>query len=224
MKCNIFRNIQYKRSLTHGRTCRDQNQIGRLHTCSSVIQIYKSGCNTGNRTLVMGSNLDFMQCIRNNLPNRNKILSVSALHQIKNFFLSICQNIIQRFFANITCISNFFIGLNQPPQSCFFCNNICIIFDICRCWYSIQYILDKFKAADLRRYILFFQAILQCDHIDRLCLIVKLNHSIKYDPVLSAVKIISLQNLRSDYDRFFIHQHGTNNRLLSFYTVRKYPL
>ena len=62
-KRHILSNIQYKCRFSHGRSRRNQYKIGRMHTGGLIIQIYKSGWNSGYRTFQLGSLLNVADCI-----------------------------------------------------------------------------------------------------------------------------------------------------------------
>ena len=47
----------------------------------------------------------------------------------------------------------------------------------------------------------------------------QLHHGIKNDTVLLAVEIITVQNFRCRHDRILIHDHGSDDGLLCFYTM-----
>ena len=60
--------------------------------------------------------------------------------------------------------------------------------------------------------------------IDRLSLAVQLNHRIKDDSVLLMVEIFLKKHLHRSHDCILVHDHGADNRLLGFETVRHDPL
>ena len=62
-KCHILGNIQHKSSFSHGRSRRNQYKVGRMHTGGLIIQIYKSGRNSGDGAFQLGSLLNVTDCI-----------------------------------------------------------------------------------------------------------------------------------------------------------------
>ena len=108
LKGDMLCNIQNKRRLTHGRTGRNQNQIGGLQSCSPVVQINESCGNTGHSTFIFRCLLDFVHGIHNHLADGYEISGVSLLYHGKDLFLRLFQNHFQTLLAQITGILDLF--------------------------------------------------------------------------------------------------------------------
>ena len=87
----------------------------------------------------------------------------------------------------------------------------------------IQKVSDKFQAADLRRHIFFPQALLQSDQIYRFSLIIKFQHGVEKDTILALVKIFTCNDFRGCHDRIPVHDHGTDDGLLSLHAMGQNP-
>ena len=203
--------IQNKRRLTHRRTRRNQNKIGRLESRRPVIQIDKSGRNTRDGAVALRRRLNLFQNIQHHLADRHKLSASAALEQVKHRFLRVRQNILQLVPSAVTEVFNLLIHFYQTAQDCLFPHDIGIRFDIDRGRHRCHDIPDKVKAADLRRNIFFAQPILKRHQIDRLSFIEKLDHRLKHDAVLVLVKIGACDNLRRRDNCFPIHKHGSDD-------------
>jgi len=147
--------IQNKRRLTHRRTRRNQNKIGRLESRRPVIQIDKSGRNTRDGAVALRRRLNLFQNIQRHLPDRHKLSASAALEQVKHRFLRVRQNILQLVPSAVTEVFNLLIHFYQTAQDCLFPHDIGIRFDIDRSRHRCHDIPDKVQAADLRRNIFF---------------------------------------------------------------------
>ena len=100
-------NVQYERRLTHRRTRGNQNQVRRLQTRGTIIQIDEACRNTGYVTVTLCRVLDFFKRIHNNLTNRHIVaVTTTGLNQIKNLFLCHVHNNINSILRFITIVLN----------------------------------------------------------------------------------------------------------------------
>ena len=219
MQGNILGNIQYKCGFTHRWSGRYQNKIGRLHTRCLVIQIQKTCSNTRYIAMAVRSSLDLSHGVCNNLSDGHIVTGISSLYQIKNAFLRIFQNCLQFFFSCITGIGNLFVQLNQLAKSRLLCHNTGIIFNIRRSGYSCNQITDKLQTTDLRWHILFLQAILQGNQINRFSLVIQFHHGFKQYAILTAIEVLTCDDFRCHRNGIAAHNHGSDNRLLRFDAV-----
>lgn len=152
---HMLDDIQNKRRLTHRRTRRNQNKIGRLESRRPVIQIDKSGRNTRDGAVALRRRLNLFQNIQRHLADRHKLSASAALKQVKHRFLRVRQNILQLVPSAVTEVFNLLIHFYQTAQDCLFPHDIGIRFDIDRGRHRCHDIPDKVQAADLRRNIFF---------------------------------------------------------------------
>ena len=224
LESDMLGNIQHKCRFAHGRTGRNQHQVGGLQTRCPVIQIQKACGNTRNRSLLSGSRLNPVHGVHHHLPNRSKVLGIALLYKLEHLFFRILQNVLQTFFPHIAGIGDLLVQPDQFAQGGLFSHNIGIIFDIGRSGHHPQQIPDELQAAHLRRHILLLQLVLQCDQIHRITLVVEFHHSLKQDAILLIVEIVPQDNLRSHHNGLPVHDHGTDHRLLCLHAVGQNPL
>ena len=134
------------------------------------------------------------------------------------------QNTFERFFARIALILYLFRDPDEFPLHGIFFYNITIIFDIRGCRNRTHQFSNEFQTGDFLWYILFLEFILQCNQIHRLSAAVQFDHRIKENSILLVIKIFLQKDLHGCDNGILIHDHGTNDRLLGFQTVRHHPL
>ena len=194
-KSHILGNIEDEGSFSHGRPCGHQNEVGRLHTGRPVIQVKKPCCHPRHIPFIVGRFLDTVHGIHDDLPDRHELSCIPALYQVEDAFLRVGQNILQTFLAHVAGIGNLLIDADQSAQSGFLRHDIGIMLDVGRRRNRRDQIADEFQTAHLRRHILFFQPVLQCDQIYRFALVVELYHRVKDHAVLFVIKIITKDDL-----------------------------
>ena len=84
-------------------------KIRGLETGQLVIQVGKAGWNSRDGTFVSGGLLDLLQRCQGNLPDRRKISTAPILQKIKNPFLGILQDHLQRLIAAIAGICDLLV-------------------------------------------------------------------------------------------------------------------
>ena len=92
MERHILCNVQDECGLTHGRTRRNQNQIRWLQARCTVIQIDKTGGNSGYGSRLLGSLLNLLQGIHDHLTDWNKIPTIPAGEKRKHVMLCLIHN------------------------------------------------------------------------------------------------------------------------------------
>ena len=164
----MLRDIQHKRSLSHRRSGRDQDQVRPLQARQLIIQIDKPGRDAGYGASCFGGPLNDLQGVENDLLDGHKVLEIAPLHQLKYPLLRHFQNFLQGTIFQVAGVGDLLIEFDQPAQGCLFLDDLRIGFCVCRGLEACQDILRELQAADLRRNILLFQVLLQCDQIHRL--------------------------------------------------------
>ena len=123
-------NIQDKRSLTHGRSCRHENEIRRLESGHLVVQINKSRWNTGDCALTFGSLFDLVKSIKHDLADWYIVPCISLLYQLKNIFFRFLQDPLQGLLRQVTGIGNSLCQPDQFSKHRLFRHDIRIVLDI----------------------------------------------------------------------------------------------
>ena len=182
-----------------------------MHAGGLVIQVYKTGRNTGNSTFQLRRLLNIADRIKHYLLDRHKFFTGTPLQNIEQLFLCFLQDSLCAVFFQIAGILHLFIGFDQTSENRFLTDDICIIFNIRRGRYCSQKITHIFHAADIRRQFFFLKTILQGDQIYRLSFIAKFYHCIKNNPILLLIKIIACQDLRGNQDRIPVKDHGADH-------------
>ena len=220
---NVLRDIKYKRSLTHGRTRGDQDQIRPLQTGELIVKVDKAGRDSRDRSLGLGRLFDHIQGIEHDLFDRRILLRIPPLYQLEHSLLRLLQDILQGLILKIARIGNILIDLDQPAQDSLIPYDLRVILDIRRGLGSHKEFSCKLHAADLRRDILLLQVLLQCDQVHRFSLMKKFHDSVKKDPISCLIEILSGKHLRGDHDGILVHQHRPENSLFRLCTVGRHP-
>ena len=80
MESHILGDIQHERRLTHGRPCRDEHQIGGLHTCRPIIQVDEPCGDSRYVSVAVGSLLDLVHGVHDHFPNGHEVSRIPALN------------------------------------------------------------------------------------------------------------------------------------------------
>ena len=142
--------------------------------------------------------------------NRHVVSADTSLKNIEKFFLRFFKNHLCALFLKIAGICHILCCPDQAAEKRFFADDIGIVFYVCRSRNCLDQLTDIFHAADIRRQIFFFQAVLQGNQIDRLSLITELHHRVKNNSVLILIKIITCQNFGCNQNGIPVKKHGTN--------------
>ena len=142
---HILCDIQDKRGFAHGRTRRNQNQIGGLQSRCLIVQVNKTCRDSRYVSFIAGSLFDSIHRVHNDLTDRDKITRVSALNQIKDLFLRRLKDFFQTLLACIAGVRDFLIQPNQLAQCGFFRNDTGIIFYIGRSRHRRNQVADKLQ-------------------------------------------------------------------------------
>ena len=166
-----------------------------------------------------GRRLDFVYNRQYHILDRHIFIRTLLLEHIKDTLLCGIHNLIQRFPVLITRVGNLLIDTNQSSQCCIITDGLGVMPDIGRCRHTADQFADKLYTGKFLRNIFHLQTFLERQHIYRFPLIVKFNHGIKKNAVLTLVKIISCDHLRSCHNGIRIHDHRTYDRFFRINTV-----
>ena len=218
----MLRDVQDQRGFAHRRPRRDQDQIRILESCGPVVQIRKSGGQSCDVAFDMAGIFDLLDRVENNLADRHKAGRISPLGDLKDLLLRLVHDLFQLVLLVIAGAGNLFVGADHFPQQRFLRDNSRIGLDIGGCGHLVDQVQDHRAAVDLRRKILLAKSCLQCHGINGFALLMHLQDRGKEDSVLTGIKVLFLQRLRSDLDRLRVHQHCADHGLLRFYTMGHY--
>ena len=220
----VLRDVEHERGLSHRRSRRDDDEVGRLETRRQLIHVLESARHTGDGLATALERFDALHRRPEELLDAGEPFLAALLRDLEDLVLGVVEQLgrLQAAFERLG--NDRRRHFDEAAEECLLADDARVILDVRRRRHGVDEEADVVLAARRVELTAPLELIRKRERIDDLAALGKGGHRAIDAAVPLAVEHSVVDGLDDARDGVRVHEHGREHRLLGVLRVRRPPI